>query len=70
MMCFINEECQPGGLGWGWGHPPDTPHSAGCLACPVRNPCPLGTAMFSSCCSPLPLAPARHPRTPSSRSIE
>lgn len=40
------------GAGVGVGPPPDTPLSAGCLACPVRIPCPLGTAMFSSWCSP------------------
>lgn len=37
MTCFLSEECQPGGLGWGWSLLPDTPHSAGCLPGPVRT---------------------------------
>lgn len=44
-------------LGAGVGVEPlaDTPLSAGCLACPVRIPCPLGTAMFSLMQQPRPI---------------
>lgn len=52
-LCFMSEECQPGGPGWGWSHPPDTPGSLGCLACPVRTPCPLGTPVYSPAQCPL-----------------
>lgn len=54
-LCFMSEECQPRGLGWEWGHSQDTPHSAGCLACPVRIPRPGGTAMFSPMQQPPPI---------------